>query len=50
MFPSASTKSTTPVMRIDPLFGLIKTRGLVIELTLNRGNREVIVSEMGDAA
>ncbi len=50
IFPSPSTRSTVPVMRIDPLFGLTKIRGLVTKRTLNRGNREVIANEMGGAA
>ncbi len=45
--PSASTISTTPVMRIDPLFGL--TKALASDIVFNRGNRAVIANVMGGA-
>jgi len=46
--PSASTISTTPVMRMDPLLGLINA--VASDIVFNRGNRAVIANVMGGAA
>ena len=50
--PSASTISTTPVMRIDPLLGLMKAFASDIARTdlFNRGNRVVIANVKGGVA
>jgi hypothetical protein len=47
MVASASTKSSVPEIRIDPLLGLIKTFGLSVMTGLSRDNREALVNVMG---